>query len=307
LPLDEAGLFFAASGKFSQPWERAKRKALLELYSASKGHWVAKIRASDANRPDVADPIHWPSLSILGATTPGNFYEGLHEDAFKDGLMARLLVVTREEMPSLRRIKGHPSVPPSLVARLKDAFMAVPVIGNLGATSTIDSSRVPLVHTARWADDAAEDELYAIEQWASDISASKETDGLIVNRAGEQTVKLATIRALSRDAADPAVSAQDIAWGFGVVRRSHETIKRDSDRHMAGSDFERLCKAIVEAVSKAGSEGIKRSDLLRRSGVKHAKPYEVEAAMKRLVQETGQLVSKISTEGRPGCRYFLAE
>ena len=57
-------------------------------------------------------------------------------------------------------------------------------------------------------------------------------------------MKLATIRALSRDPSDPAVCAKDIEWGFGVVRRSHETIKRDAERFMSGSTFEALVKAI---------------------------------------------------------------
>jgi hypothetical protein len=161
----------------------------------------------------------------------------------------------------------------------------------------IDSSRVPIVHTARWADDAAEDALYVIEQWASEVSASKETEGLIVNRAGEQTMKLATIRALSRQPSDPAVTAKDIEWGFGVVRRSHETIKRDAERYMSGSAFEALVKAIEDHVRKAGPDGLKRAVLLRRGGVSQAPTRDVDAALKRL-DETGLLTSKTARDGR---------
>lgn len=303
LPLDEAGLFFAASGRFSQPWERARRKALLELYSASKGRWVAKSRAKDMTEGG-DEPIWWPSLSVIGATTHGNFYDGLHEEAFRDGLMARLIVIARAQKPALNRLRGHPTAPPRLVSRLKDAFAALPVRASGSLGNNLISSMKPAVYTAEWADLAAEDALYDIEKWAADVSESKESDGLIVNRASEQTMKLAMIRALSRDPAVPVVAVTDIEWGFGIVRRSHATIKRDAERYMSGSDFERLCKAIIEAVTKAGPEGIKRAELLRRAGVKQARPADTEAALKRL-EETGQLDKKLMMgPGRPGVRYL---
>ena len=73
---------------------------------------------------------------------------------------------------------------------------------------------------------------------------------------------------------------------LGIARISHATILRDAARHMSGSDFDALTKHILEHVRKAGSNGLKRSVLLRKPGVSKAKTTDVASAIGRLV-ETG--------------------
>ena len=104
--LIQFGMVLSASGKMADPYARARRKSLLELYSSSTGDWVAKVRASDAgkNNEPPKPPISCPTLSVLGATTPSTFYSGLEGDAFSSGLMARLLVVSIEKPPALQAI-----------------------------------------------------------------------------------------------------------------------------------------------------------------------------------------------------------
>jgi hypothetical protein len=101
-----------------------------------------------------------------------------------------------------------------------------------------------------------------------------------------------------------AVTLEDVRWALGIARISHATILRDAARHMSGSDFESLCK---EHVRKAGPDGLKHSDLLRRSGVKKAKPQDLKGAIERLIDsEQIRNIGNQDGAGRKGPRYALA-
>jgi hypothetical protein len=312
LPLDEFGMVLGASGKMADPYARARRKSLLELYSSSTGDWVAKVRAADAgkkNKPP-KPPILCPTLSVLGATTPSTFYNGLEGDAFSSGLMARLLVISVEKPPAIQALDGLPEMPTALIADLNQALALIPSGGALAEALKQDSTAKPQLVAAAWADGSAKDQLMTIRNWAREIGFADDRRGLIVNRAGDYTSKLATIRALSRDPSRPLVTVEDIEWAFGIVLCSITTVEDGADRFMSASPFEALCKAIIEAVRTCKDpKGLKNAELLRKPGVSQAEPRLFEGALKRLLDGTGELrnVGKLDGKGGGrGGRYLLA-
>jgi hypothetical protein len=310
LPLDEFGMVLGASGKMADPYARARRKSLLELFSSSTGDWVAKVRAADAGKKDKPPkpPILCPTLSILGATTPSTFYNGLEGEAFSSGLMARLLVISVEKLPALQGIDGVPEIPDALVTDLKQAMAMVPSGGALASALKQDSAMKPKLIAAGWADSNVKARLMQIRHWARDIGIADERRGLIVNRAGDYTSKLATIRAISRDPSNPLVNVEDIEWAFGIVLDSIATVEDGADRFMSGSPFEALCKAIIEAVRTCKDpKGLKNAELLRKPGVSHADQRMYEGALSRLLDGTGELrnVGKAGGKAGKGGRYLL--
>jgi hypothetical protein len=309
MPLDELGMLLSASGRSSDAHARARRKAMLELYSSATSGWVAKVRASDGINGQTPKPkIQWPTLSFLGATTPGTFYDGLEDDAFKSGFIARLIVVAVDKPPARQRVGGYPEVPQELVDKLVDA-LADPNLTSMGRVLAHDSSIKPRYSVAKWADEDAAFRLDQIRDWARDIGIQDERRGQIVNRAGDHTSKLATIRSISRNPKNPVVTTQDIEWAFGIVWRSIQTVEDGADRFMSGSGFEALCKAILEAVRQCTDEkGLKNAELLRKPGVSHADERMIGDALSRLISGTGQLRNVGSTMGKAGKggRYLLA-
>jgi hypothetical protein len=311
MPINELGLFFAASGKQSESWSQTRVKAILELFSASTGRWVAKVRAGDNKKGDQEPPskIYWPTLSILGATTPSTLYDGLSEESFTNGMIARWIFISIEQEPPLQRVDSSPEVPKDLVAALKDARSDLPKVGDRAESSFAGSLLKPLSYTVPRANEEAAEEYYKIPEWARAVGRDPErgTEHQAIGRTGEIVAKLATIRAISSNPAAPAVSVDDLRWGLGIARISHTNILRDAERHMSGSDFETLVKAIKEHVRKAGPEGIKNSELLRKSVVRKAKPFDLKGAIDRLIdsdeiRDTGNRVGV----GRRGGRYVLA-
>jgi hypothetical protein len=310
LPLDELGMLLSASGKSSDAHARARRKAMLELYSSATSSWVAKVRASDGMNGQTPKPrIQWPTLSFLGATTPSTFYDGLEDDAFRSGFIARLIVVAVDKAPIRQRLTGYPEVPQELIDTLTAAVTAERNSNTLSDVLARDSALKPQYSVARWADEDTASRMDQIRDWARDIGIEDERRGQIVNRAGDHTSKLATIRALSRSAATPVVTVQDVEWAFGIVWRSIQTVEDGADRFMSGSAFESLCKAILEAVRQCKDpKGLKNAELLRKPGVSYADERMIGDSLSRLINGTAQLQNVGGTLGKAGKggRYRLA-
>ena len=131
----------------------------------------------------------------------------------------------------------------------------------------------------------------------------------VAERVSENTSKLATIRAISRNPAAPSVSVADIDWAWAVVHRSIEAVSDGVARYMSGSANEALKKLIFGHIQDSGNDGIPKSTLMRRRGVAKATPFELEGVISWL-ERAGQIVnigkndSKIS-RGRSGEKYVV--
>ncbi len=308
MPLDEFGkLAQAMMGRNAPSFARLAAKALLEIYprSAPGSEWTGKQRASD-DRDCAADPIHSPTLSLLGVSTPEGFFEGMSQQTLDDGFLNRLTVVRAGKAGARQRDPARMTPPPALIDAMRDAYEASSTTGNLAGAATRLASATPAIRFARWADDDAIAAIEIVEAWEDDASEAGRRG--VAGRAAEQTQKIATIRALARDPSDPAVTADDVRWAFEVVRASIETIEAGAREMMASSDFERLVQACRRAINEAGREGITKRTLFRAKGVKGYKAPDITAALDRL-KDLREIASEIATPGpaggRPGQRYRM--
>lgn len=105
----------------------------------------------------------------------------------------------------------------------------------------------------------------------------------IVGRASENTQKLATLRAISRNAADPRLTVEDINWGYSIVQRSLDNVDTGVRDYMADSDHERLGKAIVEALKGTKKGLLHESSLVRRKGIAKYDERARNSAIKDLI------------------------
>ncbi|RCS24517.1 hypothetical protein DUT91_09650, partial [Phyllobacterium salinisoli] len=97
LPWDEIGdVLEAINAPGTGNWASTIRKAMLELYSKSTGVWFGKETADEER---VGEPIHCPSLTIVGTSTPSRFYGGLSEKNLSDGFVARMVFIAPSDRP----------------------------------------------------------------------------------------------------------------------------------------------------------------------------------------------------------------
>ena len=288
MALDEFGkLAQAMMGRNAPHFAKLAAKALLEIYprSAPGSEWTGKQRAG-GEIDNAAEPIFSPTLQILGVSTPAGFFDGMTEENLDDGFLNRLTLYRAAKAGARQRDPARLTPPPALVAAIRSAYAASAPSGNLAGLAERMAVAAPSIRFARWADDDAIAEIETVEAWEDEAVEGGRKGA--AGRTAEQTLKIATIRALARHPADPAVTAADILWAFSIVRTSIETIEDGARSMMSGSQFEALVNAVEAAARKAGEKGIPWSHLVKAKGVSKCDDRQVEAAVKRL--EIAELV-----------------
>lgn len=304
LPMDEIGSWLEeGSGRGAPPHAKARRKALLTLYTKSKENSV--FLGKDDAGPDAQgsdNPVYMPCVSILGVSTLTTFFNGLKEENTSDGLVARLTVVLvppGEGDLSEPNYELDTSVPIELQQAYTAALEAWPVKGSLAALNAKNPLARPALHKVPFADDAARQAFGAVRLRERTIAVADPSLEGSVGRAAEQTLKLAMIRAVSRNFATPVITAQDLAYGSSLVWVSARMMREGMTDYLAGSDFENRCKTILRVLKDAGAEGIAAYKLRRRAVVRAMEPRHYEEAVKFLTNYKHWQVVK----GKTGERY----
>ena len=282
-PIDEIGAWMQDGAvRNAAAFARTRRKALLELYTISKRGGIYLGRDSAGEKDMSSDtPIHSPCFSILGMSTEKAFFNGLTEENLSDGYLNRLTMIYIPPVEERRRRMEAPEMPHSLKMAFSDAFEKWSVKGSVARGAFEASAIAPRFHVVPYADgaEAACDNVWDRQQAL--IKADPGSEG-VIRRAAEQALKLAMIRAVSRDFAAPAITVEDVAFGEAIVFKSIEMLLDGIKRYMSGSDFEEACKAMLHHVEAAGAKGLTAVKLRRRSGVSKLRPKEFDEAAKHL-------------------------
>jgi hypothetical protein len=310
--IDEFGVFLqGVSSKYSGGHERRIRKALLDLYPLGTSPWSGK---ATADREKATAAVWYPTFSLLGFSTPTEFFDGLDERNLKDGFLARPVFVSLDRRPAL--VPPPPFVgPPRLLALLRAAMSWAPA-GNLSGAATRQSTMRPPLVSVPFADDPARRAFGDFAAWQDHaMDAAPDTDGL-VNRAAENALRMATLRALSRVVTDPAVrpdlgaaavTREDVEWAAAIVRQSLAMLDAGIRAFMAGSDFERAHKVALAAIVATGGDGLPDSLLRRVKGMSKLDERTFKQVIEYLVRADLIYAREPRRAGRRGIRYFGVE
>lgn len=269
---------------------------LKTLYSAA-GDWVSGTEYADqkASTGKPREDIFEPHACFYGTTTPGQLWGALSgSGAMEDGLLARFLVfVSPVSYPDPR--DAIPIDPPEPLVR---AFQAVAHgAGGEGNLSGLMAPgirpspfTVPMTHEAEVAAKALRDEQVKQARKGEGTGANS-----ILARWTENSIKLALIRAVSRNPGNPIINETDIAWGRAVAEHAMRTIMREIDANAAESPFEKLTKKIMKLARRRGS--ITKRDM-NHGGIT-VPPRDLQAALDTLV-EAGQLAVRARDHGGAG-------
>jgi hypothetical protein len=304
--MDEIGAWLQdSSGRNAPAYARARRKSLLELYSLSRAGqiWLGKDRAG-AETLASDDPLHSPCMSILGMSTEELFFKGLTEENLRDGLVARLTVIHVGGGAKRQRITASPEPPARLVTAYRDALQDWPEKGGLTRTNISNALVKPAMFLVDWEAEAVRDRYEKFDDWQWATVQDTPTAQAYMSRASEQAMKLALVRAVSRDAVAPRITMDDWEFGQAFVTKSIEMMDVASKRYMAGSDFEDLYKRMLEYCRVAGDAGLKPSELRRKPGMSKIEPRRYNDAIQFL--STNQMW-EVRQTGKKGCRYFSVD
>ncbi|CCM76253.1 bifunctional DNA primase/polymerase [Rhizobium mesoamericanum] len=298
---DEMGeVLESVNSSGSGNWAKTIRKAMLEVYSKSTGVWTCK---EDANQESVAKPIYAPALTIMGMSTPVTFFGGLSEKNLSDGFVARMLFIAPSDRIRANPKDGGLNAPSKLVDAVAAAGKAFSWPGMDAQGKWRQADFKPSFATVPWADESAEQAWLAIEDWQIDECERDASRDGIIGRAAENTVKLATLRALSRSPANAAVTAEDVSWAWGIVHASIRAVEEGVDHYMSSSTFEELCKAILDYLRTHRSGKMYKSKLLEKKRIAKHDDRAVNSALDRLkatgaITVDGAVVALVPRTGR---------
>lgn len=275
--MDEFGLTLQdINAKHQNSVAASIRKFLLAVYDQANSLFDGRIYASAETKKD-AEPIIGPALTVLGMTTVETLYAGLSQASVADGFLNRFVFVTAGRADEVRPpgLQRENKLPVHLVEALKAALSEFPKGGGL---LQIPKYTVPM---AGGEDGDAYSLWSDIFRWQNNPFWHGDARN-IIGRAAENTIRLATLRAISRRPSEPEVDRADIEWAWGVVFASIRTIRQGVRRHLAESPADRLRKDIVAAIEDSGG-GLTYSKLLERKGVRGADHRQLADALSWLI------------------------
>lgn len=281
MPWDEMGDILEGMNAKNAGWAASVRTAMLQLYSKSNGVWLAK-ETTDENRN--ADPIYCPTMSVIGTSTPVRFYGGLTQENLADGFVGRIIVIAPKNRPERARHMSDDGleVPSALLDAIKNAADAFQWKDATAPGKWRDAHARPNLSKIGWASPAAEEAWNAIEDWQYEQIDEDATRDGIVGRVAENAIKLATLRALSLNPRNPAVSVGDVAWARAIMIASIAAVDDGIDQHMHGTAFEAVMAAILRHLESSPAGEMFKSKLLMRRGIRGVSDQTIDDAIKRL-------------------------
>jgi len=184
------------------------KKVLLDLYS--KSGWNKVLRSSVYSDTDKNTKIvQAPNVTILGESTPENFFEGLDSIHIAEGLIPRFSVIeyTGPRPPRNRNANQPPSQ--QLVTRFSELVAISLTMANNGtcANVQIESSALQLLDEF----DAKADGMIN--------AAGSDVDMQLWNRAHLKALKLAAVIAVGCNPHAPVVTPDIARWAIDFVER----------------------------------------------------------------------------------------
>jgi len=227
------------------------------------------------------EPIHAPSLSLLGSSTPEAFHRALSRGAVHDGFLPRhVFFEAARVQPTFRRPMRGP-VPQALaeyVRAVKAGCEAWQRAG-LGRGCLYDPQEVTLAC------------LSMADDYRRRCDDARRLDGgtphEVAARQAEHASRIALILCLlsTPPGAPPVVEERHFDVACRIAERSVRVLVDGLAQYAAESDHERLRKQVLAAIQRGGPDGwVSRRDVLRRvSG--GAKLRDVDEVLARLAAE----------------------
>ncbi|CAB4154750.1 Prim_Pol domain containing protein [uncultured Caudovirales phage] len=258
--IDEIGKLLKMSRAKGNAHAEAALDKLVEAFGRQDGilrpPTYSTMTMKDAQKP-AERVIHNPAITMLGATTPGTFYENLTTDLIKDGFLGRCIVVESQQPRQLTRFVDRTDPP----ARVVDWCQAVHVSGAaMGNLSDVVVSEAPPSIIALPFSESCLPLMEAFESELNDAKTAGEGEGLdvLLGRSLEKALKLAMIAAKADDPGAREVKPTHFEWAIDYVRHYDN--------------------AMVRAVRRNRVESVTDADLKRAiEFIRHAKKYSGDA------------------------------
>ena len=282
----------------------ALRTDLMEIFSRAKDFYAG---AAYAAAREVR--IFNPNLSILGTSTPSDFWSAVTSARGSDGFLPRFLLFNADGAKPKRAkpVQSAEEPPTELVQDLRAVYSAVYGRGNLADTLATGAHKFEAKQV-----NCTEEASRVFDDFDACISAALEQGderrAPFLGRALEHAAKLALTVAVGDKPGGPVIELVHMQWATNLAWVSTCAMIQEAESKIADNDRQRVYNLIHDLVRKAGPEGIQPSRLRDRLGgtVRKSEWNEVVEELR----DTGRIQVrevKPSGGGRPSKRYVARE
>lgn len=255
-------LMGAATGKERHLAEINKN--LLTLYTTSDSDWLGTAYANTKEKPRVT--VCQPCVSLFGVSTPLAFWNVFKSGAAYDGTLGRLMVFETDDSFPQRQAPDSSIIPAELVASVRAVAAGVP--GHEHFPMGDGPSVRPSVWSVGYASEAA-------KQFARDVADGEDRlcrahDGqptvALIGRTSEQVQKLALIKAVAANPANPQLRLVDLEWAVDVHTIVRDRMMRAIQTEMADNPTEERVKRMAKVIRElSGPETLATASQITRA------------------------------------------
>jgi hypothetical protein len=221
--------------------------------------------------------ISCPAVSILGVSTPDEFYGALQGDSIKNGLVNRFLVL----QSNMQARDTNPTIS-GIPAGLQEALKALYLWSGPESLLQINNPGV-MYHpdVLPWANEQAV-ECYASfsDQVQTHVIDNPAAEPYLA-RVGEIAVRLATIRAAGRWGRGATVDASDMQWGASLVWTAAQTTANAIVALMPDTERGIFADKLLEIIRQR--KGVKVRDIQRAMHAR-LRSAEIKDIVRQLIE-----------------------
>lgn len=307
--IDELGRALKSAANRNMQHKADSLTAIMEAFGRQDGalrpQGYATLGLTKEQQESFEKVVRRPSLTLLGMSTPSEFYGAISGGDIASGLLNRFLIVKSEIGAQMSQERRMVEIGDRIKDWLREAATALGDGGNLSGLDTADMPPSPVVVAfTRGALDLLRD--YEEELLVA-IKAEGES-GLeaMHNRSREIAMRISLIVARSMGQAE--IGIEPMQWAIDYVRfysgRAIEMFKEN----MAESDHQAAVKACFAKIQKAGLKGATEAELEKKVRKFAAlEPIRQKAVMDKLASNYGCECRNVNEgkRGRPRMAWFV--
>lgn len=292
---DEFGENFFEARKNNNSNKMTVFKALKKVYSGCDHLFKAETYASkidDASR----QPILNPALTLLGLTTPMQFFSEIKASHIEGGLMNRFVVVSVDRDDLKKPFNRSDEPPLELVEFFKNLAHNKIDVG-------YDMQPHPVTVTFSQEAKTLFDE-FLVEQSNYAISLGEESGlAAMPNRWRENAMRMATMIAAINNPDSPTITAEVAQWCIDFVRYCGHTIIANLSCLASENEYQSEMNKVHQYILDAGPSGRTGTELSRR--FRNIKRRDMDEIKRHLIEDGSILEIAKETSGRT-LNYFIA-
>jgi hypothetical protein len=237
--------------------------------------------------------VQWPAVSLLGLTTPDEFYGAMHGEVLRNGFVGRLLVLHTTECPPTESPNyGEHGIPSTLAHELKRLYQWAGPESLLQISNTNAKLTPTVIGWGTGAKELFQDFEAKVKAYRDDHSQARD----FMPRTAELALRAATVRTIAGRAR--SVGVADLQWGIDLAWASGVTLMTHGISVVGENERSRMFKKIRDFIRNHNGPTKRREIQQMIGGV--IKSSDLDGILHQL-SEAGYIVS----EGKGAWRHRL--